>query len=285
LSTSNSISRNSRSGKEVTPMPDIKFSKFDLGPRRGVFINLETELDAIEVSDEQVRYLEDYDLIYRTLCGILFNFVPKSGHPGGSISSGRIVESLLFSTMSYDISDPDDRAADLLSYAAGHKAMGLYAMWALRNECVRIAHPDLLPTVNQQLRLEDLLGFRRNPTQETPLFNKYEAKALDGHPSPLVPFVKLSTGASGVGDPSSFGLCYGAQDTFRDDSPIVHVLEGEGGMTAGRVSEMTSLRITDVLIERAGAVHLHGKGCHSYYISFRCSDGTSACRRRSASFG
>ncbi len=218
-------------------MPDIKFSKFDLGPRRGVFINLETELDAIEVSDEQVRYLEDYDLIYRTLCGILFNFVPKSGHPGGSISSGRIVESLLFSTMSYDISDPDDRAADLLSYAAGHKAMGLYAMWALRNECVRIAHPDLLPTVNQQLRLEDLLGFRRNPTQETPLFNKYEAKALDGHPSPLVPFVKLSTGASGVGDPSSFGLCYGAQDTFRDDSPIVHVLEGEGGMTAGRVSE------------------------------------------------
>jgi transketolase len=218
-------------------MPDIKFSKFELGPRRGVFVNLETELDAIDIADEKIRYLEAYDLVYRTLCGILFNFVPKSGHPGGSISSGRIVESLLFSTMSYDISDPDDPAADLLSYAAGHKAMGLYAMWALRNECVRIAHPDLLPSVNQQLRLEDLLGFRRNPTQETPLFNKYKAKALDGHPSPLVPFVKLSTGASGVGDPSSFGLSFGAQDTFREDSPIVHVLEGEGGMTAGRVSE------------------------------------------------
>lgn len=218
-------------------MPDIKFAKFELGPRRGLFIDLEKELDAVEVSEEHVRHLEDYDLLYRTLCGILFNFVPNSGHPGGSISSGRIVEALLFSTMSYDFSDPDDPAADLLSYAAGHKAMGLYAMWALRNECVRIAQPDLLPSVNQQLRLEDLLGFRRNPTQETPLFAAHEAKALDGHPSPLVPFVKLSTGASGVGDPSSFGLAFGAQDTFGKDAPFVHVLEGEGGMTAGRVAE------------------------------------------------
>lgn len=218
-------------------MPDITFAKFELGPRRGVFIDLETELDKIEVSESHLRHLEDFDLVYRTLCGILFNFVPKSGHPGGSISSGRIVEALLFSTMAYDFSDPDNMAADILSYAAGHKATGLYAMWALRNECVRIAHPDLLPAVNQQLRLEDLLGFRRNPTQGTPLFCAHEAKALDGHPSPIVPFVKLSTGASGVGDPSSFGLSFGAMDTFRDDAPFVHVLEGEGGMTAGRVSE------------------------------------------------
>lgn len=218
-------------------MPDITFAKFELGPRRGVFIDLEKQLDAVEVSESHVRYLEDYDLVYRTLCSILFNFVPNSGHPGGSISSGRIVEALLFSTMAYDFSDPDNRAADILSYAAGHKAMGLYGMWALRNECVRITHPDLLPAVNQQLRLEDLLGFRRNPTQGTPLFSAHQAKALDGHPSPLVPFVKLSTGASGVGDPSSFGLSFGAMDTFRDDAPFVHVLEGEGGMTAGRVSE------------------------------------------------
>jgi len=218
-------------------MPDISFTKFELGPRRGVFVDLKNELDNVDVSETTVRHLEDYDLIYRTLCGILFNFVPKSGHPGGSISSGRIVEALLFSTMAYDFSDPDEMSADILSYAAGHKAMGLYGMWALRNECMRIARPDMLPAVNQQLRVEDLLGFRRNPTQETPLFNKYEAKALDGHPSPLVPFVKLSTGASGVGDPSSFGLALGAADTFGADAPWVHVLEGEGGMTAGRVSE------------------------------------------------
>ncbi len=218
-------------------MPDIRFTKLELAPRRAVFVDLEEQLDAVEVPEDHVRYLEDYDLLYRTLCGILFNFVPNSGHPGGSISSGRIVEGLLFSTMDYDFTDPDNPAADILSYAAGHKAMGLYAMWALRNECVRIARPEMLPTVNQQLRLEDLLGFRRNPTQETPLFAEHRAKPLDGHPSPLVPFVKLSTGASGVGDPSSFGLAFGAQDTFAGQSPFVHVLEGEGGMTAGRVAE------------------------------------------------
>ena len=38
-------------------------------------------------------------------------------------------------------------------------------MWALRNEVLRIAAPELLPEdESQQLRLEDLLGFRRNPT-------------------------------------------------------------------------------------------------------------------------
>ncbi|MGD8328866.1 MAG: hypothetical protein PVJ49_05470, partial [Acidobacteriota bacterium] len=218
-------------------MAEINFTKFELGARRGVFIDLAEHLETLELSQDLVRQLEDYDLLYRTLCGVLFNFVPNSGHPGGSISSGRIVEGLLFSTMEYDFTDPDERAADLLSYAAGHKAMGLYAMWALRNECVRIARPDLLPAINQQLRLEDLLGFRRNPTQETPLFAEHHAKPLDGHPSPLVPFVKLSTGASGVGDPSSFGLAFGALDTYGSDAPFVHVLEGEGGLTPGRVAE------------------------------------------------
>ena len=112
-------------------------------------------------------------------------------------------------------------AADILSYAAGHKAMGLYGMWALRNECVRIGRPDLIPAENQQLRIEDMLGFRRNPTQETPLFSEHRAKPLDGHPCPLVPFVKLTTGASGVGVPSSFGLSFGAADTYGDDAPFV----------------------------------------------------------------
>ena len=66
--------------------------------------------------------------------------------------------------MDYDFSDPESPTADLISYAAGHKALGLYALWALRNEVVRIARPDLLPTDEQlQFRLEDLLGFRRNP--------------------------------------------------------------------------------------------------------------------------
>ncbi len=219
-------------------MENVTFSKLALGPRRGLYLDIASELDSFPIAAEELKLFEDYDLLYRALCGILYNFVPKSGHPGGSISSGRIVASLLFDTMDYDIGDPERLDADLLSYAAGHKAMGLYAMWALRNEVVRLVHPELLPADEKfQLRLEDLLGFRRNPTQETPLFAKYKAKPLDGHPTPLTPFVKLSTGASGVGVPASFGLAFGAMDTYGADAPLVNVLEGEGGMTAGRVSE------------------------------------------------
>lgn len=210
--------------------------RFELGPRRGRYLDLSAG-DLPPVEDGVVQHLEDYDLIYRTLCAILYNFVPTSGHPGGSISSGRIVAGLLLSAMDYRFGDPEAPDADIISYAAGHKAMGLYAMWALRNECVRVARPDLLPETVHQLRLEDLLGFRRNQTQDTPLFKKYSARALDGHPTPHTPFVKLATGASGVGVPASIGLGFGAMDTWTPDPPAVHILEGEGGMTAGRVAE------------------------------------------------
>ena len=181
--------------------------------------------------------LEDLDLIYRTLCAVLYNFVPMSGHPGGSISSGRIVASLLFRTLDYDFSNPDDPSADLITYAAGHKAMGLYAMWACRNEIVRFTKPALLPATPNQLRLEDLLGFRKNRTTRTPLFLRHNPKPLDGHPTPLVPFVPLSTGASGVGFASSVGLAFALRDLYPEKSPLVHALEGEGGLTPGRVHE------------------------------------------------
>jgi len=177
------------------------------------------------------------DLVYRTLCSICFNFVPTSGHPGGSISSGRIVEGLLFRFMDYNLADPDEETADYLSYSAGHKVLGLYVMWALRNEVARIAAPELLAETRFQLRMEDLLGFRRNPTQGTPLFRSLGVRALDGHPTPATPFVRLATGASGVGVAASIGYAMGALDCYRDDPPRVHVLEGEGGMTPGRVQE------------------------------------------------
>lgn len=223
-----------------------KQGKFELGPRRAVYMDardLQPELSAGEL-EQAVENLKRLDLLYRTLCAVLFNFVPQSGHPGGSISSGRIVEALHYFTMDYDISDPDHFAADFLSYAAGHKAMGLYAAWALRNEITRVGRPDLLPDEEKQLRLEDLLGFRRNPTTTTPLFLKHKAKPLDGHPTPQTPFIRVATGASGVGVPSSFGLGLGAMDTYRVDPPKVHVLEGEGGLTPGRAHEAIAAAAT-----------------------------------------
>ncbi len=155
----------------------------------------------------------------------MFNHA-SSGHPGGSISSGRIVESLIYNRMKYDISNPMDRSADILSYSAGHKTLGLYAMWACRNEVVRQTHQDLLPQVSQQLRLEDLLGFRKNPITSTPLFMQFNAKPLDGHPTPQTPFVWLSTGVSGVGVAASTGLALTLKDMYGEDAPKVHILEG-----------------------------------------------------------
>lgn len=221
------------------------------GPRRGIYVPVTEEMKSgvvpgPEPGAQLVQDLDRYELLYRTLCGVLYNFVPTSGHPGGSISSGRIVTALLYLLLDYDFTDPDEPSNDLLVYAAGHKAMGLYAMWALRNEVVRAGAADLLPKdERRQLRLEDLLGFRRNPTSRTPLFREYRSKALDGHPTPTVPGVKIATGASGVGVPAGMGLAFGALDTYGpDDAPHVHLLEGEGGMTPGRVSEALATAAT-----------------------------------------
>jgi transketolase len=211
---------------------------FTFGPRRGSYLDISEELGTTKSVDAEVRYFEEFDLIYRSLCAVLFNYVPTSGHPGGSISAGRMMAALLFNSMDYDLTSPERKDADIITFAAGHKALGIYGMWALRNEIARIAAPQLLPEDERlQLRLEDLLGFRRNPTNRTPLFKKFGTKALDGHPTPATPFVKLSTGASGVGVASSFGLAFGAKDYYGDAAPFVHVIEGEGGMTPGRVSE------------------------------------------------
>jgi transketolase len=213
---------------------------FAFGPRRAIYIDITDEMQASgkPLGADEVKLFEAYDLIYRSICALLFNYVPTSGHPGGSISSGRFVAGIIFDAMDYDVSSPDREDSDILSYAAGHKALGLYAMWALRNEAVRIGAPDLLPKdVKYQLRLEDLLGFRRNPVTKTPLFSKFRTKALDGHPTPATPFIRLSTGASGVGVASSLGLAFGAIDYWGAHAPMVHIVEGEGGMTPGRVGE------------------------------------------------
>ncbi|HSQ61461.1 MAG TPA: hypothetical protein VLT84_13740 [Acidobacteriota bacterium] len=213
---------------------------FTLTGRRGRFIEATDLLrDAgPPLSPAEQAYFEAFDLVYRSLCAVLFNYVPMSGHPGGSISSGRFVSGLLFDTMEYDPSHPDRPDADIISYAAGHKALGLYAMWALRDEILRIGAPDLLPKEGRQrLHLEDLLGFRRNPSKRSPLAIRFDAKMLDGHPTPATPFVKLATGASGVGLSASIGLAWGARDYYGPDAPRVHIVEGEGGMTPGRVSE------------------------------------------------
>ena len=222
------------------------------GPRRAVWIDID-QPDRDIASPEALERLTRLDLIYRSLVAIQFNF-SQSGHPGGSVSAGQIMTAALFGTMQYDIGDPLRDDQDLLAFAAGHKATGLYAMWALRDELVRIARPELLPAEDHlRLRWEDLLGFRRNPTHPTPLFRKFGSKPLDGHPTPMTPFVRIATGPSGVGMGASIGLAFAAADYFGHDAPRVHMLEGEGGLTPGRVYET---------VAAAGSSGLSNAICH-----------------------
>ncbi len=213
--------------------------EFKFGARRATFIEIGPGGDALAgVTDADLAALELFDSSYRGLCAMLFNYVPGSGHPGGSISSGRLCQGIVFDALDYDLADPEAPDADIVSFSAGHKALGLYALWALRNEVARITHPELLATrIQHQFRLEDLLGFRRNPETDTPLFRALGARALDGHPTPATPFLKLATGASGVGLAASVGLGLAAMDLYRGDPPRIHIVEGEGGLTPGRVAE------------------------------------------------
>ncbi len=196
--------------------------------------------ESLKLKENELDALNKLDVMYRALCAILYNFA-QTGHPGGSISSGKIVQNLLFNQMSYNFKNPDEESADIISYAAGHKALGLYALWALRNEIVKNYAPEMLADEKRQIRFEDLLGFRKSPANNSKLFKEFNAKSLDGHPEPLTPFVKLATGASGIGFGASVGLALGAAMTYPKNTPKVHVLEGEGGLTAGRCVEAMAI--------------------------------------------
>ena len=210
--------------------------------KQGLYYRAEKLLQeqALQINEDELNALNKLDVMYRSLCAILYNFA-QTGHPGGSISSGKIVQNLLFNQMAYNFKNPDEESADIISYAAGHKALGLYALWALRNEIVKTYAPEMLADEKRQIRFEDLLGFRKSPANNSKLFKQFNAKSLDGHPEPLTPFVKLATGASGVGFGASVGLALGAALTYPQNTPKVHVIEGEGGLTAGRCAEAMAI--------------------------------------------
>lgn len=246
---------------------------FQLNDRRAIYINIEDEIKIPTITKEELSHFETFDLIYRSLCALLYNFVPMSGHPGGSISSGRFVSGLIYNTCDIDLTSPDRGDADIISYAAGHKALGLYGMWALRNEIARAGNKSLLAKEEKyQFRLEDLLGFRRNPINDTPLFKKFNSKALDGHPTPATPFVKLSTGASGVGVAASLGLAFGTFDYYGSNAPRVHLVEGEGGMTPGRVAESFASAGTSSLANAFIHIDWNQASIDSNHV---CRDGSS----------
>ncbi|OQA92119.1 MAG: Transketolase [Elusimicrobia bacterium ADurb.Bin231] len=187
-------------------------------------------------SDEKRDISERMFIAYRAIVNMLFNYV-QSGHPGGSISAGRIMLGVMLNeNTKMDISDLDRPDSDVIGFAAGHKALGLYSFLGLIYDIVKLKDPKLYNSIGRKIRFEDLLGFRKNPATVLPLMKKFGSKRLDGHPTPETPGVVLATGASGVGFGGFGGYAF-AKKEYYDNPPVVNIIEGEGGMTPGRVHE------------------------------------------------
>jgi len=199
-------------------------------------------LSSTLINDSTKMFQEEFDIIerlfiaYRAIVIMLFNYV-QSGHPGGSISCGRIILNLLLNDNSkFDITDLNRKDSDIIGFAAGHKALGLYSFLGLIFEIVKLKDKKLYDSTKNKIRLEDLLGFRKNPVTMLPLMKKFNSRRLDGHPTPETPGVVLATGASGVGFGAFGGYAF-AKKEYYENPPIINIIEGEGGMTPGRVHE------------------------------------------------
>ena len=207
------------------------------GTRRAEWVRLADAPPPL-AADDLARF-EAVDLFYRSLCALLYNYVPMSGHPGGSISSGRFVAGILFDAMDYELAKPDRADADIVSYAAGHKAMGLYSMWALRDELARVGNPALLPA--DAARPPAPRGPPRLPPQPDHRDAALPEASARRPSTGTRPRRHRSSGsrpaprASGVA--SSIGLALAAREYYGTKAPRVHVVEGEGGLTPGRVAE------------------------------------------------
>ncbi|HKQ38294.1 MAG TPA: transketolase [Verrucomicrobiae bacterium] len=134
-----------------------------------------------------------------------------SGHPTSSMSAADIVAALFFGHMKYYPNDPKYYNNDRFILSKGHAAPVLYAAWAENG---------LIP-VNELLRLRELTS------------------DLEGHPTPRLPFVDVSTGSLGQGLSVGVGMAISARIDNLDFR--TYVLLGDGECAEGSVWEAAAL--------------------------------------------
>ncbi|WP_322759322.1 transketolase [Frankia sp. Cr2] len=132
-----------------------------------------------------------------------------SGHPTSSMSAADVMAVLLGRHLRYDWDKPDDPANDHLIFSKGHASPLLYAMF----KAVGVVSDHELMT-----------GYRRF------------GQRLQGHPTPILPWVDVATGSLGQGLPDAVGVALAGR--FLDRLPYrVWVLCGDSEMAEGSIWE------------------------------------------------
>ncbi len=132
-----------------------------------------------------------------------------SGHPTSSMSAADLMAVLLTRHLRYDWQRPDNPANDHLIFSKGHASPLLYSMF----KAVGVVSDDEL--VNEYRRF----GSR-----------------LEGHPTPVLPWVDVATGSLGQGLPDGVGVAIAGR--YLDELPFrVWVLCGDSEMAEGSIWE------------------------------------------------
>jgi transketolase len=134
--------------------------------------------------------------------------VAKSGHPTSGMSAADLMAVLVANHLRYDFGDPKGAANDRLIFSKGHASTLYYAI-------LRAAGA---------ITDEELLTYRKFGSM------------LEGHPTPLIPWVDVATGSLGQGLPIGVGMGLAAK--FLDRLPSrVWVLCGDSEMAEGSMWE------------------------------------------------
>src|SRR5215472_605615 len=131
-----------------------------------------------------------------------------SGHPTSSLSAADIMAVLLLNHLRYDFDDPHLPNNDHLIFSKGHASPLLYSIFKAAGAITD----------------EELLTFRKLGSR------------LEGHPTPLLPWVDVATGSLGQGFPIGVGVALAGK--YLDKLPYhVWVLLGDSETAEGSVWE------------------------------------------------
>ena len=132
-----------------------------------------------------------------------------SGHPSSSMSAADILAVLLARHLRYDWENPRNPANDHLIYSKGHASPLVYSVF----KAAGVVTDEELMT-----------GYRRF------------GQRLEGHPTPVLPWVDVATGSLGQGLPDAVGVALAGKYLDRRDY-TVWVLCGDSEMAEGSMWE------------------------------------------------